>query len=177
MIKQLLAAGGLAAALTGATAISSLAQTVKIGYIDSIKIFAENKETQDAERVYRSDVQQWEAQKQRYEADLAKMGEELNAQSPMLSEEKKAERRLEFERKMGEYKKFMEETFGDNGLAARRNKELTQPIVEKINKLIEQIAREQGLTMVFDVANANIVYADKTLDLTEQVLTKLRQQQ
>ncbi|HEX6790648.1 MAG TPA: OmpH family outer membrane protein [Candidatus Krumholzibacteria bacterium] len=177
MRKQFIAMTALALAVVAGTAVSSIAQTIKIGYIDSIKIFAENKETQDAERVYRNDVQQWEAQKQRYEADLAKMGEELNAQSPMLSEEKKAERRLEFQRKMDEYKKFMEETFGDTGLAAKRNKELTQPIVEKINKLIERIAKEQGLTMVFDVANANIVYADKTLDLTEVVLTELRKQQ
>ncbi|HET6349886.1 MAG TPA: OmpH family outer membrane protein [Candidatus Krumholzibacteria bacterium] len=177
MMKKLITIAVLGAALVGGTAISSLAQTLKIGYIDSIKIFAENKETQDAERVYRSDVAQWEAQKQRYEADLSKMGDELNAQSPMLSEEKKAERRLEFQRKMDEYKKFMDETFGDNGLAAKRNKELTQPIVDKINKLIEVIAKEQGLTMVFDVANANIVYADKSLDLTEIVLTRLRQQQ
>jgi outer membrane protein len=164
----------LALALVGTTAGSALAQTLKIGYIDSVKIFAENKETQDAERLYRSDVAQWEAQKQRMEADLSKMGDDLNAQSPMLSEEKKAERRLEFQRKMDEYKKFMEDTFGDNGLAAKRNKELTQPIVDKINKLVETIAKEQGLTMVFDVANANIVYADKSLDLTELVLTKLR---
>jgi outer membrane protein len=177
MVKRVFALAFLASVLLGATARSSLAQTLKIGYIDSIKIFAENKETQDAERVYRGDVAQWEAQKQRYEADLAKMGDELNAQSPMLSEEKKAERRLEFQRKMDEYKKFMADTFGDDGLAARRNKELTQPIVEKINKLIEVIAKEQGLTMVFDVANANIVYADKTLDLTELVLSRLHQQQ
>jgi outer membrane protein len=167
----------VALAVVSGSAISALAQTVKIGYIDSIKIFAENRETQEAERVYRGDVQQWEAQKQRYEQDLARMGDELNAQSPMLSEEKKAERRLEFQRKMDEYKRFMDETFGDNGLAARRNKELTQPIVDKINKIIEVIAKEQNLTMVFDVANANIVYADKTLDLTELVLTKLNQQQ
>jgi outer membrane protein len=174
---KLFATAALAAFLVGATAISALAQSVKIGYIDSIKIFAENRETQEAERVYRGDVQQWETQKQRYEQDLARMGDELNAQSPMLSEEKKAERRLEFQRKMDEYKRFMDETFGDDGLAARRNKELTQPIVEKINKIIEVIAKEQGLTMVFDVANANIVYADKSLDLTELVLTKLNQQQ
>ena len=156
-------------------AVSALAQEVKIGYIDSIKIFAENKETQDAERVYRQDVQQWEAQKQRMEQELARMGEELNAQSPMLSEEKKAERRLEMQRKMDEYKRFMEETFGDNGLAAKRNKELTQPIVDKINKIIEAIAIEQKYSMVFDVANANIVYADKKLDMTDLVLTRLNQ--
>ena len=164
-----------AALVVAGTAVSSLAQEVKIGYIDSIKIFAENKETQEAERVYRQDVQQWEAQKQRMEQDIARMGEELNAQSPMLSEEKKAERRLEMQRKMDEYKRFMEETFGDNGLAAKRNKELTQPIVDKINKIIEAIAIEQKYSMVFDVANANIVYADKKLDLTEIVLTRLSQ--
>ncbi len=157
------------------TVVSALAQEVKIGYIDSIKIFAENKETQEAERLYRQDVQQWEAQKQRMEQDIARMGEELNAQSPMLSEEKKSERRLEMNRKMDEYKRFMEETFGDNGLAAKRNKELTQPIVDKINRIIEAIAIDQKYSMVFDVANANIVYADKKLDLTDLVLTRLNQ--
>lgn len=158
-----------------AGAVSALAQEIKIGYIDSIKIFAENKETQEAERVYRQEVSVWEAQKQRMEQDLARMGEELNAQSPMLSEEKKSERRLEMQRKMDEYKRFMEETFGDNGLAAKRNKELTQPIVDKINKIIEALAIEQKYTMVFDVANANIVYADKKLDMTDLVLTRLSQ--
>ena len=165
---------GAAMALLGGVE-SALAQEVKIGYIDSIKIFAENKETQDAERVYRQDVQQWEAQKQRMEQEIARMGEELNAQSPMLSEEKKQERRLEMNRKMDEYKRFMEETFGDNGLAAKRNKELTQPIVDKINRIIEAIAIEQKYSMVFDVANANVVYADKKLDLTDLVLTRLNQ--
>ncbi len=165
---------GAAMAILGG-AESALAQDIKIGYIDSIKIFAENKETQDAERVYRQDVQQWEAQKQRMEQEIARMGEELNAQSPMLSEEKKQERRLEMNRKMDEYKRFMEETFGDNGLAAKRNKELTQPIVDKINKIIEQIAIEQKYTMVFDVAQTNVVYADKKLDLTDLVLTRLNQ--
>lgn len=165
------------AALLAASPISALAQTIKIGYIDSIKIFAQNKETQAAENQYHADVAQWQAQKERYEQDLSRMGDELNAQSPMLSQEKRAERKLEFDRKMDEYKKFMEETFGDSGLAAKRNKELTQPIVDKINKIIEVIAKEQGLTMVFDVANANIVYADKNLDLTDLVLTRLNQQQ
>lgn len=172
--KLLVASLGVVLGVAGA-AVSALAQEVKIGYIDSIKIFAENKETQDAERLYRQDVDQWTAQKQRMEQEVARMGEELNAQSPMLSEEKKMERRLEMQRKMDEYKRFMDETFGDTGLAAKRNKELTQPIIDKINKIIEAIAIEQKITFVFDVANANIVYADKKYDLTDLVLTRLNQ--
>jgi outer membrane protein len=95
----------------------------------------------------------------------------------MLSGEKKAEKKLELDRKMAEYEQFMQETFGDDGLAARRNKELTQPIVEKINKILEELGKDQGYTIIFDVANANIVYADKALDLTDVVLAKLNEMQ
>lgn len=167
----------VASILVPASSISLLAQEVKIGYIDSIKIFAEYKETQEAERLYRQEVDQWTAQKQRMEQEIVKLRDELQAQSLMLSEEKKAEKKLELDRKMAEYEQFMDETFGDDGLAAKRNKELTQPIVEKINKILEDLGKEQGYTMVFDVANANIVYADKTLDLTDMVLAKLNELQ
>lgn len=167
----------IAAFLVSASAISLLAQDIKIGYIDSIKIFAEYQETQEAERVYRQEVDQWTAQKERMEQEIVKLRDELQAQSLMLSEEKKAEKKLELDRKMAEYEQFMEETFGDEGLAARRNKELTQPIVEKINRILEDLGKEQGYTIIFDVANANIVYADSALDLTETVLTKLNEMQ
>lgn len=164
----------IALAVSGGTA---LAQDIKIGYIDSIKIFAEYRETQDAERQYRREVDGWTAEKQKREQDILKLREELQAQSLMLSEEKKQEKRLELEKMTQDYERFMQETFGNDGLAAKRNKELTQPIVEKINKLLEGIAKERGLLLVFDVANADVVYADKSLDLTGVVLTKLNQQQ
>lgn len=157
--------------------ISVLAQETKIGYIDSIKIFADYRETQEAERLYRQEVDQWTAQKTQMEQEIVRLRDELQAQSLMLSEEKKAEKKLELDRKMAEYQQFMDETFGDDGLAAKRNKELTQPIVEKINKILEDLGKEQGYSIIFDVANANIVYADKTLDLTDVVLTKLNQMQ
>ena len=62
-------------------------------------------------------------------------------------------------------------------MAAKRNKELTQPIVDKINTILEDLAKDQGYLMIFDVANADIVYADKKLDLTETVLAKLAELQ
>jgi outer membrane protein len=177
LIKKMIVVILFAAIVVPASAISLLAQDVKIGYIDSIKIFAEYSETQEAERLYRLEVDQWTAQKQRMEQEIVRLRDELQAQSLMLSEEKKAEKKLELDRKMAEYEQFMAETFGDDGLAARRNKELTQPIVEKINRILEDLGKELGYTMIFDVANANVVYADKTLDLTEMVLTKLNELQ
>lgn len=163
----------VAAVILSASSISLLAQDVKIGYIDSIKIFAEYGETQEAETLYKKEVDAWKAQAAQMEQEIVKLQDEIKAQSLMLSEEKQKEKRLELDTKMQEYQKFMQDTFGDDGLAARRNKELTQPIIEKINRILEQMGQDEGYTLIFDAANANIVYADKALDLTERVLEEL----
>ena len=163
----------LALSIMALSAISLLAQEVKIGYIDSIKIFAEYKETQDAELLYKKEVDVWKAQAAAMEQAIVKLQDELKAQSLMLSEEKQREKKLELDQKMQEYQVFMQDTFGDDGLAATRNKELTQPIVDKINQILERVGEEEGFAVIFDVANANIVWADKDLDLTERVLTEL----
>jgi outer membrane protein len=155
------------------SSISVLAQEVKIGYIDSIKIFAEYKETQDAENVYKKEVDAWKAQAAKMEQDIVKLQDEIKAQSLMLSEEKQKEKRLQLDQQMQEYQKYMQDTFGDDGLAAQRNKELTQPIIEKINKILERMGQEEGYTLILDAANANIVYANKALDLTDRVLEEL----
>jgi len=168
-IALLLAAG--AAAFAGANA---LAQDLKIGYIDSQRIFAEFRETQEAEKLYKKEVEQWKAEAATKEQEITKLQEELRAQSLMLSEEKQKEKKLEIDRKLEDYQRFVAETFGEEGIAAKRNRELTQPIVERINKILERLSNApDGYAIVFDVANANIVYAKKELDLTDKVLEEL----
>lgn len=146
---------------------------IKIGYVDSQRIFAEYRETQEAERLYKQEVDRWKAEAATKEQDIVKMREELQAQSLMLSEERQREKKLELDRKLEEYQGFVAETFGEEGIAARRNRELTQPVVEKINKILEQLSEQDGYGLVFDVANANIVYAKKEFDLTDRVLEEL----
>lgn len=157
----------------GAIAQRAGAQEVKLAYIDSQRIFMEYKETQEAERLYKQEVDQWKAQAAAMEQEIVKLQDELRAQSLMLSEEKQREKKLEYDKKLEDYQRFMADTFGDDGRAAKRNKELTQPIVEKINKILEKMSEDQQFSVVFDIANANIVYIDKTLDLTDQVLVEL----
>jgi outer membrane protein len=152
------------------------AQDVKIGYIDTVNIFAEFKETVDAEEIYKKELDQWKKVATEMETEIAQLREELQSQSLMLSEEKLAEKKLVLEQKYREYQQYMNDIFSEEGSAAQRNKELTAPIVEKINAVITQIAEEEGYTIVFDAAQGNIVYAKKAIDLTEKVLERLQAQ-
>lgn len=149
------------------------AEELKIGYIDTVKIFAEYKETVEAEAVYKKEVEAWKKKASDMETELAKLREEIQSQSLMLSEEKLAEKRRTFDRKLQEYNQYMNDIFGEDGQAAKRNKELTAPIVEKINAVIAKIAEEEGYSVIFDASQGNIVFAKKALDLTQQVMERL----
>ncbi len=146
---------------------------IKIGYIDTVKIFANFKETIEAEEVYKKEVEVWKKQAEEMEADLARMREEIQSQSLMLSAEKLEEKKLVFDQGMKDYQKYMQDIFGETGEAARRNKELTEPIVEKINGIIDIYAREEGYTLVLDSSQGVIVYADKEIDITDIIIARL----
>jgi outer membrane protein len=57
-----------------------------------------------------------------------------------------------------------------------RRDELMAPITDAIRKVIEDIAVENGYAIVFDNApgQSNIVNADKNLDITDKVVSRLR---
>ena len=162
----------LALCLVTAAAVPAAAE-IKIGYIDTVKIFANFKETIEAEEVYKKEVEAWKKQAEDMETELARMREEIQSQSLMLSTEKLEEKKLLFDQKMKDYQKYMQDIFGETGEAARRNQELTEPIVEKINGIIEKVAEEEGFTLVLDSSQGVIVYADKEIDITDMIIERL----
>ena len=48
-----------------------------------------------------------------------------------------------------------------------------QPILDKVNKAIQEVAKEQGLAYVFDATAGMLLYADDKLDVSGAVRTKL----
>ena len=93
------------------------AQEVKIGYIDTVNIFAEFKETVEAEEIYKKELEAWKKDAAEMESEIAQLREELQSQSLMLSEEKLAEKKLVLEQKFKDYQQFMNDIFGENGQA------------------------------------------------------------
>jgi len=59
--------------------------------------------------------------------------------------------------------------------AQDRQEELMQPIMENLRKVLDDVRMDGGYSFIFDVAaGAFIVSADKNLDITERVLSKMR---
>jgi outer membrane protein len=150
---------------------------LKIGFIDSERIFAEYQGTSQAQTEFEADIQAWNEELEAKRRDLEKLTEEYQSQALILSEAKKREREDELQRKRSELDAFVQEIWGPTGKVAQRNEQLTRPIVEKIREVLNEIGGAQGFSIIFDAIDGNVVYADEALDLTDQVLERLNAEQ
>lgn len=152
---------------------AGFAQEVKIGYIDSERIFNEYKAVSEAQAQFDRDVEAWKKEAEQTERELQSMQEELESQRLLLSEGALQEKQMALQTMASEYERFIQSVWGPTGRIAQRNAELTRPIMDKVRQVVDKLAAEQGYSLIFDAADGNIVYGEKSLDLTDQVLTEL----
>ena len=138
------------AALLVVFATSGFTQVVKSGYIDSDKIFAEYSEWSKAQEEFNTDYKAWDDQAKEMQVEFEEMLEEYNRQKLILSDEKKKEREAAIEAKKQALDAFTNQIFGPNGEAERRNNALIQPLLEKINAAIEQVATDGNYDFIYN---------------------------
>jgi outer membrane protein len=148
-------------------------QEGRIGYVDSMRLRTEFDEFQDAQAEFDKDVQVWQDEIAELETVIDSLKQDLEETKLLLSEAKRKEKEENLEAQELEYQRLTNDIFGPGGRAEKRNAELTRPILEKINQVLEKIAAEENYIMIFDSVNGNIAYAEKGLDLTDLVLEEL----
>ncbi len=152
------------------------AKEVKIGYIDSERIYQGFQETTTAKTTLEREINKFKQTADSLKSRLDSAEAEYESQKLMLSELGKATKLSEIEQLRQEYNRYLESVWGKGGKLEQKNRELLAPIVAKINEAVNKIAKEEGYTIVFDAAEAKIVYAEVGLDLTDLVLEELNKE-
>jgi len=161
----------LAAGMVGAR---PAAAQIKIGYIDSRKILETYKEALDVRKKLQELDLQWQREAKDMEKQIKDMQERLEAQSLLLSEERKQEMQQEIQTLYLKYQQFLQEKWGQQGEAVKKEAEFLQPVFDKINAAIRKIGQAEGFSYIFDVVNSNILYASEDQpDLTDKLLEEL----
>ena len=146
----------------------------KIGYINSQQILSNYKEAKDAQERLDKINKEWEAEGREMQQQLQSLGEELESQSLLLSPERKREKQQELQNLYLKIQNYQQEKWGQNGEFYKKEAEIMQPVIDKVNSAIAQVGEEQKFDYIFDTVSANIVYASPSQpDLTEEVLNEL----
>jgi outer membrane protein len=155
---------------------TALSKELRLAYVDSDRILEANDDFKQARQKLQDEERDYMNQATSLEKVVKQMAEELQTQSLMLSEEARTERQNKFMEKQQELDKFRRETWGDGGKLQARNLELSRPILDKINSMIQKISQEDGYDFVFDASSANIVYALPEHDITDRVIDALKKE-
>lgn len=153
------------------------ADAAKIGYISSARIFKEYVGASDVQKQFQKEVDEWREKAEEMKKEIDRLSEEFKSQALMLSDEAKEKKRSEIEKKRSEYEQFITEIWGPDGKAAKKEIELTKPLVGKIDKVLEMLAEEEGFDLILDIDESSIVYSKEGLDLTDRALAELNKEE
>jgi len=151
-------------------ALPSFAQ--KLAYVHSQKVLAEYSEYRDVQNKLAEIQNQYQAEYDQLVQEYTQQVQEIESQSLLLSPEKKAEKERLAQEKALQIEKYKYEKLGPQGEIYKKQAELGQPVLDKINDVIRKIGESEGYDFVFDGATG-LLWAKEEHNITQQVLDEL----
>lgn len=138
---------------------------VKIGVINPQKIMDNTKKGIAIQK--RLEKLQGEKQQkmQTMQDEIKKLQKDLT--SPALNNETRQKKNIELQEKQKTLKRYVEDA--RNELARESQKEFLN-LEKELMPLIENLGRQKGFTIIIDVTRPGIVYYDKAIDITADVI-------
>jgi outer membrane protein len=160
-------------ALASATG-SAGAQTIpKFAYLNSQQILVEAPGRAEAQAQFEREMNTFRTKVQLMGDSLNALMADYNKQEVVLSPAAREAKQKSIRAKEEDYQK---RTQAMQAQAEQRNVELMQPIMEQIQKIIDDVRAEEGYTMIFDVgaSGGSVVSADRNLDITPRIIARLK---
>jgi outer membrane protein len=153
--------------------LAAQAAAPKIVYVNSQKIISQAPGRADAEAQFQKEMDQYKAQVQRMGDSLQTMVADYQKAEPTLSQSVKTTRTKDLRDRQQAYQQHVQEL---EQTAQQREAELVRPIMEQINKIIEQVRTENGYSFILDAGSQAgvVVAADSSLDITNVVIKRLQ---
>jgi len=165
----------ITAMAVGIAALSASAQ-LKMGYVNSEIILSKYAGTKEAQDKFNKEQAKWEQEGSQRKNEVTALKDQIDKQSLLLSAERKKELEDSLQQKYIQYQQCLQDKFGQKGEINTKEEELMKPIIDKINLIIQKIAKDENYDFIFDARASGVVYAMPKYDLTERVLLLLNKE-
>lgn len=155
-------------------ASAALAQT-KIGHINSESIMQALPEAIDAQKSLDGLVAQWEAELQKMQSEWKRKFDDYDKKKLILTDQVRADAEKELRDLDQTIADYRTKKFGQNGELFQKQNDVMKPIQNKIFKVLEDIAREDGYDYIFDRSGEILLlFASDKRDLTSLVIQRMQ---
>lgn len=139
----------------------------KIGYVDMNKALRSTQAGKAADEQLQKEYQQKQKELGDKKNDLETMMENLKKQSMVISSEVRSQKEKALYEEQLKFQKLVAES---NLAIQKRERELTEPILEQLQEVIGEIAKKGNHEVI--LPKAAILWAKPQFDLTDQVIQR-----
>jgi len=148
----------------------AFSQDIKIGVVNLQKVLEESEPGQKALKKLESEYEEMRSELDSKKQAIDQMRKKIQEQSLVLSQEAESNKKSELNKKMRNFQSLYQRY---NQKIRKKEQELKQPIIKKIVDIIDKYGKNNNYTLILDKQNSGVVYNMDTLEITQEILSRL----
>lgn len=147
-------------------ATPALAET-KIAFVDLQKALNLSKAGVKAKNEIAAQVKKYEDEFKIKQEGLQKLKDDLEKQAVLLSDSAKAQKERDFQQNVKELQRFQKDVKEELQL---KDTEHTKRILNELFDILQKLGKDGGYSMVIEKNEGAVIYADESIDLTDELI-------
>jgi outer membrane protein len=144
-----------------------------VSYVNLDKVLDEYLDLKEAKEELNRNIGEWRTTRDSIKQVIDTMRSNFDQERPMLSDEAKISRERAIEDMEEEYQQYWRSVWGDGGKVDLKTRELVEPLTQKVQEVINEMAEESEFDLVLDISAEGVVYARQEDNITDLVIDEL----
>lgn len=150
--------------------VTAYAAEVKIGFVDLQRVLSESKRGQEAKAKIEARGSELDKQFQQMQKEVQSLKEEIEKKGKLLSANVLKEKQKEYEQKLKQLETFVQNSRQE---LQEMEREAVAQILKDAEKVISDIGKKEGYTLILEKQRSFILFAPDEIDLTDRVIKAL----
>ncbi len=164
-MKKMMILASLVAFLLFASA--AVAADMKIAYVDLQKALNMSTNGKAAKEKMKAKFKDYDADVQKKQDELKKLKDDLEKQAMLLSAEARAAKERDYQQKVKDYQRMTKDIQEE---LQQADQDYTRKILEEIFKVVQNLGKQEGYTLILEKTESSILFANDSIDLTDRVI-------
>jgi len=139
----------------------------KIGYVDLQKALSESNAGKKAKDKFKVEVDRLQSKLKKQKDEIDGLKEQLEKKASVMKAAEREQMEDDFRRKMRDFEREYKDSQAD---LQKKDNDVTGVILRDLQKVIQDLGQSEGYTMIVEMNS--LLFADRTLDLTERVINE-----
>lgn len=145
----------------------AFAEEMKIGVVDMQSALQQVEAGKKAKAQLEKEVSSKTKELQTEEAALRKAGEEFKKQALVMSDDARAKKQAELQERFMKLQELQQKSTVE---LQKKERELSQPIINKIRGIIAELAKQKGYAVVLEKNENTVLFSQDKDDMTNEVI-------